>query len=429
MAVLVQLLTAATRYDGDGVLVPRLELERWYINHARFTPENESDRLSLTNAANRDYDTCEGWDGETGGTSFGSNAAEWAQWIVERQPLAPNAVLNNCASNHSRDILETGLFQHDSPSSNYYPIGSWPKDRQAYDGYTNVVSGWYENIASGGQAGTSSYPPYGRPPDDVHRGLYVDDDDENRGHRKSMINSDAREIGLGWFRTHTYEYFGDPWYTNFYVTRDCDTQDFAKRGNDHFFTGTVFYDANSNGFYEEGEGVGGIEVRLWNGAQEAAWFDASQPSGNFAIPIEDLTDGNTITVQLINTNPASKRLTIPIGYNAMGEFELAASESINYGTFRQPDVLRNVGFRDTAPLFSSTSVTLGVANATVSFSSLERAVYDVQSTESLSPAAWTNFAAVTAAQDVSQVIDTGQGGRTAPADVPHRFYRIILRRY
>jgi len=420
---------AATRYDGDGVLTPRLELERWLINHARFTPENESDRLGLVNSANRDYDTCEGWGGDSGSFRFGTTPAQWAAWTVEMQPLAPNAILNNCASNHSRDMAETGTFTHYSPSGNYYTLDDGPKDRQDQDGYTNTVSGWFENIANGARASTLGYPPWGRQPDNVHTSLYVDISESNRGHRKGIINVDAREIGLGSYRHQVYQYYGDPWFDWFYVTWDYDTQDFAKRNDDHFYTGTMFYDANSNGYYEEGEGVGGIEVRLWDGSQEAAWFDASQPSGSFAIPIEDLTDGNTITVQFVNTNSTTKRLTIPIGYFAMGEIELAASEAINYGTFVQPDTELNVGFRGTDPIFSSSGMTLAASSGTITFASMERAVYDIYSSESLDPPVWTNFATVTAAQEVTQVIDTGQGGRTPPANTPRRFYRIRLRRY
>ena len=421
---------AATRYDGDGVLSARLELERWYINRARFNPENESDRLALTNASNRAYDTCEGWAGETEWPFFGTTVSEWALWQTNMQPLAPNAVLNDCAENHCRDLAETAAWSHYSPSSNYYPLGSGPLQRQEYDGYTNEIIGYLENLAWGMYRSPSlPHPPYGRLPEAVHAGAYIDSSSGERGHRKGILNEYAREIGLGWARTNRYEYMASPapagWY---YTTSDYDCQDFARRGSAHFFTGTVFYDANSNGFYEEGEGVGGIEVRLWDGAQEANWFDASQPSGNFAVPIEDLVDGNTITVQLINTNSTAKRLTIPIRYNAMGEFELAASESLNYATFTQPGAVRNVGFRNTDPLFWAGSTTVGDTNATVSFSGMIGAVYDIQSSETLAPPDWTNFAVVTAAQEIVQVIDAGQGGRTPPGSVPHRFYRIRLRR-
>lgn len=38
--------SAASLYTNDGNVSARLELERWYINRARFAPEMEADRLA-----------------------------------------------------------------------------------------------------------------------------------------------------------------------------------------------------------------------------------------------------------------------------------------------------------------------------------------------------------------------------------------------
>ena len=72
--------------------------------------------------------------------------------------------------------------------------------------------------------------------------------------------------------------------------------------------------AIGDGRYDEGEGVGGIEVRLFFGATEAAYYDFSGPSGAFTIPIRDLPDGERILVRLVNPGASARSLSIPLGY-------------------------------------------------------------------------------------------------------------------
>ena len=47
-STIAPLVWSATEYQEDGILSARLELERWYINRARFDPELEADRLEMT---------------------------------------------------------------------------------------------------------------------------------------------------------------------------------------------------------------------------------------------------------------------------------------------------------------------------------------------------------------------------------------------
>ena len=105
-------------YTGDGVISGRVETIRWLINRARFAPEQEADSFGLTNSTpggHPDYDVCE----DVGGTNdFGTTTNDWAPWKQSMQPVAPNALLSTAAATHTRDMAETGLFQHDSPSTN-----------------------------------------------------------------------------------------------------------------------------------------------------------------------------------------------------------------------------------------------------------------------------------------------------------------------
>jgi len=418
----------ATRYDADGVLSARLETERWYINRARFEPEREADFYGLTNTTSGghpDYDCCED---STGANDFGTSTNDWAPWKVSKGPLAPNLLLHTAASNHCRDMAEQDAFQHASPSSNYYSLNDDPDDRHAKEGYTNLITGYYENIAWGMLAGWSSYPPFGRAPEDVHDGLYVDATASTRGHRKAILNDSALEIGLGHFQTNLMRYYGDPYFHDFFCTDDYDTQDFGRR-TDHFFTGTIFHDADANGVYTNGEGVGDIEIRLWDDGQEGQWYDVSEPSGSFAVPINDHADGHEIDVALVNKSGSSQSLTVPLSWGNLGELELTNNETYIVGSYVQPAGLTNIGFRNLTPRFEN-AVSLNGTNISIRFNSLGRVTYRIESNDQhlTNASAWVEFDSLTATNGQAEFVDTGQGGRPAPPDATNRFYRVLLER-
>ena len=63
-------------------------------------------------------------------------------------PLAPSGVLSTSAARHSEDMAAYGFFSHSTGESSYYPNGSSPAERAAWEGYpTNVYTA--ENIARG----------------------------------------------------------------------------------------------------------------------------------------------------------------------------------------------------------------------------------------------------------------------------------------
>ena len=115
---------AASLYTDDGDILARLELERWYINRARFAPEMEADRLGLintTSGGHPNYDVCED---TLGSNDFGTTVAQWTPWTGSRPPLAPNRLLSAACEKHSRDMAESQRFTHYSPSDKYYPLNS-----------------------------------------------------------------------------------------------------------------------------------------------------------------------------------------------------------------------------------------------------------------------------------------------------------------
>jgi uncharacterized protein YkwD len=403
---------AASLYTNDGDISDRLELERWYINRARFAPEMEADRLGLTNTASGghpNYDVCED---SAEANDFGTTTNEWNRWKQTRGPLAPNARLSKASATHCRDMAETGFFQHESPSAHYYPLGSSPWTRAALEGYTNAIVGYYENIAWGSMGGSGSYPPEGRNPTNVHRALFIDTSSSVRGHRQAILNPSAREMGLGTYRTNIYS---TPWY----YTYDYDTQDFGCASSNYFFTETVFFDANTNSSYDKGEGVSGIEIHLWDGTNEAAWYDVSTASGNFAIPIGDLPGNHKITIQLINTNTATRRISIPWGFNTMGDIDLTNRESMVVGTYFQPRGLTNVGFRNLIPMINA-SISWLDTNAVITFNTFIRTGYRIETCVDGTFTNWIPQPDFIAKSEQTAFFDPASVSRTAC------FYRVVL---
>ncbi len=78
----------------------------------------------------------------------------------------------------------------------------------------------------------------------------------------------------------------------------------------------------------------------------AAWYDVSGASGSFAIPINTLTDGHTIRLELTNTNATSRQITFPLGYTTLAAVTLTNQETFIAGYYAQPSGITNVGFRD-----------------------------------------------------------------------------------
>lgn len=381
---------AATLYTGDGVLSNRQETLRWYVNRARYAPEREADRLGLNNTApggHPDYDVCED---PLGPNDFGTTTNAWLPWTRSLPPVAPNVLLIATSQKHSQDMAATLDFKHNSPSSNYYPTNSNPGQRLTLEGY--AWSAYAENIGAGYST-----------PVALHDALFVDTSISNRGHRMNILSPLVREIGMGFaFTNASYQRY--------------ETQDFGRRSTNHFFSDTIYYDANANGLYDQGEGVGNVEIHLWNGLSEALWYDASQPSGSFAIPINDLPDGSNVWIELRNAG-ATTNITIPFGYTFAGDTTLTNNESFWLGTFRQPFGITNVGFRNISPM--SEEASLAVASDTVlfSFSGFRRATYRLEYADTLD-GSWTNWLTTTATADVTTV--------SAPNAAVMRFYRASL---
>ena len=180
------------------------------------------------------------------------------------QPLALNNRLNDSSEDHSDWMLRRDIFAHEGAG------GSSAGDRMEDAGY--VFSGawtWGENLAWQSERGASGLA------NDVaqlHTALMNSD-----GHRENILNGSFREIGIGIERGDFKGY-----------DAVMATQNFAASGSGRFVTGVAYTDLDEDGFYDPGEGLGGIEVRLVDG-EGTVFSTTTAPAGGYQINVANGT--------------------------------------------------------------------------------------------------------------------------------------------
>jgi len=187
-------------------------------------------------------------------------------------PLAMNAQLVSAARWHSGDMFTNeyqGHFQNNGA------IVMSPGNRIATNGYRASIVG--ENVFSYAdyvfQGHAAFAVDWGGPASSG--GMQYPS-----GHRDNMCYPSFREVGVGIFNG-----------VNGTVGPQLVTQDFATQiSSSPFLTGVVYFDLNGNGFYDIGEGIGGVTVNT----PGSTYYAVTADSGGYAIPIS--TNGNyTVT--------------------------------------------------------------------------------------------------------------------------------------
>lgn len=214
------------------------------------------------------------------------------------QPLAMNAQLTAAARWHSGDMF-TNQYQ-----GHYQTNGTTvldPGQRIAANGYT--ANTWGEDVFAYAQS-----VPYG------HAGFAVDWGNGTGGmqtppgHRDNMLTAAFREVGMG---------ITDG--VNGSVGPQIITQDFGTQPNSPtFITGVVYYDFNQNGFYDLGEGVGGVTVDT----PGSTYYALTASSGGYALPVSSngayqvtftgpgLSNNASVTI----ANLQNRKLDLPLTY-------------------------------------------------------------------------------------------------------------------
>jgi hypothetical protein len=224
-----------------------------YINRARANPTAEGMRI----IALPDYDVLNSIQ------SFGVNLALFTAQMAAvalAPPLAFNAKLIAAAEAHTQDMF-THIFQSHTGSD-----GSGPDGRMTAQGYS--LGNWAENIYCYSRStlyGHVSFEiDWGGTPE--NGGMQVPP-----GHRNDDHNPLFREIGVSVIDG-----------TNYSVGPQLVTEDFASQTTPlPFVTGVVYQDTNQNGFYDPGEGLGGVRVDVTN----ANFYAVTSSSGGYAVPV------------------------------------------------------------------------------------------------------------------------------------------------
>jgi hypothetical protein len=365
-------LAAQTEYMADGAPTALEEEIRWLMNRGRFDSAREN---------------------TTRGTSY-------ADVPANAPPLAPHQALTLASRHHSEDMARQNLFQHETvPGSSYYNATTQPLpwDRMTAEGYSWSQAA--ENIAAGYGSAEVAYVGWWN----------------STGHRLNMYDTTLREVGNGYF------YLASSTYGRYY------TMDLGRSGGTHFFTDTMFRDADGDGTYDQNEAIAGIRLRLRVGGVIHSWYDVSSTVGSFAVPIQAIADGSNVEVLLANPTAATLTLGLPRDYSGYSQVSLATGEEIVVGTFTQPSSAVNLGFRNLSPAPPPiTPPLLALAragsNVQLRWSAQAGVLYVPQWTTNLTT--WNDLVAGSLTGTGAEMTFTN--GLT-PAGTAYRFFRLIAR--
>ena len=265
------------------------------------------------------------------------------QWQIPNttQPLSWNSRLFNAAQAHA-DNLNNGdhFFSGQDPHS--YPNGtSSPNQRIAaasysmapYSGPTN--GGFFpgpENVAEAISFGSGPYTGAKLIASVLaaHNDLFTDQTIPGRGHRSTTTLAFFREIGIGISAGTDVGPDGGgmvrTWESLYIV------QNFGTETDKLFITGVIYNDANGNGFYDPGEGVGGVRVDVGG----SGFFAISTASGGYSVPVP----GNgSYTVTFSGGGQPTTQRTVNVANSLNAKADLLAGAAPN------PTGLANVATR------------------------------------------------------------------------------------
>lgn len=249
--------SAATLYS-IGEPTPEEQLYLEFLNRARANPTNEAALFASTSdpAVTANYET-----------------RDWTVNLTEMQrqfslippapPIAFNANLIAAARRHSTDMFNNVFQDHVGTDQSTFA------DRISATGYKYSTSA--ENIFSYAQSVFSGHAGF-----EVDWGPGPFGMQTPAGHRANIHNPAFREIGVGVVLGRNSAAGKDE------VGPQVVTQDFGTRqGSTPLITGVAYYDLNGNNFYDVGEGIGGVSVKVAGGSSEAV----TARSGGYAVPV------------------------------------------------------------------------------------------------------------------------------------------------
>ncbi len=207
-------------------------------------------------------------------------------------PLAMNKNLSKAALGHTKYMFDNKVQTHDEPGFDlgkrataagydWTALGEsvFAYARSVYHGYAAFEVDWGDtNMVNGLQ----------NPP----------------GHRLNNHNAKFHEVGIG-------VVLG----TNGAVGPQLVTMDFGNGPSDaSLMTGVVYYDLNDNGYYDQGEGVGGVRVDV----SGSGYFATTAASGGYAVPCAN----GLLTVAFSSPYMAETNRTVSVADNKNAKADL-----------------------------------------------------------------------------------------------------------
>lgn len=236
---------------------------------------------------------------------FGIMTSQFATLPQKTQPLSMNARLLASARLHSQDMLDN-VFQGHYSSANPPPPnqpGDDPGDRVARQGYS--FSYFTENIFSAAKSPWFAHAAF-----NIDWGYGTGGMQDPPGHRIALHNQNFREIGIGavWGTNSQGTNSSGP----LVVTHDLGA---GPGGGQPFITGVAYNDANTNHFYDPGEGIGGVRVDVAG----SSFYAISSTHGAYSIPV--ITNGSyAVTFHRVGFTPLTTTVTISNGLNAKADY-------------------------------------------------------------------------------------------------------------
>ena len=276
---------ATTAYShGEPTAEEQYMLE--LVNRARANPAAEGLRLRSTTdpavlAAYRFFQV-----------DVAAMAAQFATYPA-RPPLAFNANLIAAARAHSQDMARNNFQGHTGSN------GSSMVNRVEAAGYT----GWNalaENVYA-----------YAESVFHGHAGFNADWGVPSLGHRMNIMNFSSTgpvytEVGIGIVPESAPGTGVGPLVV---------TEDFGRRSGQFFVVGVVFDDANRDGFYGVGEGVGGVTVATSEGNSAI-----TSTSGGYAIPLSGGSGSITVRAEGTALGAVNETVVALAGSNVKVDF-------------------------------------------------------------------------------------------------------------
>lgn len=228
---------------------------------------------------------------------------------ISKQVLAPNAILESVAINHSLWMLNTDIFSHTGIN------GTSPDMRIKAAGYSFQNCG--ENLALVSTTPTMTLQTQ---IETMNTNLFL-----SAGHRVNLMNGVFRELGVG-SESGVFTQAGINYNAN------ALSLEFGQLGTARFLTGVAYNDTDGNRFYSLGEGTAGVVFTsgvktistapaggyaLSLGVLAATPVTGSVGAMNFAVNV-DMSLGN-VKLDLVNgtTFFTSGSVTLVSGVNSV----------------------------------------------------------------------------------------------------------------